>query len=88
MKLKETFALRQVADTWVVLSLWSETANFSGMLSLNNSGAFLWKELEKGGDRNALAEALCAEYIVSKEEALADVDEFLEKLKAFGCLEM
>lgn len=88
MKLKENFALRQVADTWVVLPLWSETADFNGMLTLNESGAILWKALEQGGDRKALAEALCAEYDVAGEEALADVDAFLAKLAEIGCLEM
>ena len=87
MKLKENFALRQVADTWVVLSLWSENVDFNGMLTLNESGALLWKALEQGGDREALADTLCREYDVARAEALADVDAFLEKLTEVGCLE-
>lgn len=88
MKLKENFALRQVADTWVVLPLGSATADFNGMLTLNETGALLWKALEKGGDQHALADALCAEYDVARAEVLADVDEFLANLVSAGCLEM
>ena len=88
MKLREDFALRQVADTWVVLPLGPVTANFNGMLTLNESGAILWKALEHGGDRDALADALCAKYDVSRAEALADVDEFLTRLTEVGCLEV
>lgn len=87
MKLKENFALRPVADTWVVLPLGAETINFNGMLTLNESGALLWQALEKGGDRETLADALMAEYIVDRVQALADADEFLEKLRKAGCLE-
>ena len=86
MKLKENFVLRQVDDTWVVLALSDATLNFDGMLTMNESGALLWKALEQGGDRETLADALTGEYTVSREQALADVDEFLHKLSNAGCL--
>lgn len=87
MKLKQDLALRQVADTWVVLPLGSAIADFNGMLTLNEAGAILWKALEQGGSREKLADALTSEYIVDRATALADVDEFLAKLKNAGCLE-
>lgn len=88
MKLREGFALRQVADTWVVMPLGEKSVDFNGMLTLNETGAVLWQALEKGGDREALADALTAEYDVSQEIVLTDVDAFLAKLSAAGCLEM
>ena len=88
MKLKENLVLRQVADTWVILPLTKETLDFNGMLTLNESGALLWKVLEQGADRKKLADALLAEYTVSREEAASDVDEFLRKLADAGCLEL
>lgn len=87
MKLKQEFVLRQVADTWVVLPVGRTSVAFNGMLSLNESGAILWKTLEQGGDREALADALCAEYEVERSAALADADEFLTALDKVGCLE-
>ena len=87
MKLKENFILRQVADTWVVLSLWNTNVDFNGMLTLNDTGAFLWKALEQGADKVALTDAICAEYDVDRAVAAADVAEFLDKLAAAGCLE-
>ena len=57
------------------------------MLTMNETGALLWQALEKGGDREALADALMAEYVVERSQALADVDEFLEGLQKAGCLE-
>lgn len=87
MKLKKDFVLRQVADTWVVLPLAEETVNFTGMLTLNESGAMLWQALEQGRDRNALIEVLTSEYDVSEAQASADVDAFLDKLLESGCME-
>ena len=87
MKLREGFALRQVADTWVVMPLGEKSVDFNGMLTLNDTGAVLWKALEKGGDREALADALVAEYDVSREVVLSDVDAFVAKLAEAGCLE-
>ena len=84
MKISENFVLRQVADTWVVLPVGQASVDFNGMLTLNESGAILWQALEKGGDREALADALLAEYEVDRATALADVDEFLKKLKDAG----
>jgi hypothetical protein len=87
MKIKDGFVLRQVADTWVVMPLGQQSLDFNGMLTLNETGALLWKALEKGGDREAMAEVLTAEYEVTKEAALQDVDVFLLKLQETGCVE-
>lgn len=87
MKLNPNFVLRQVAGTWVALPVGQTSVSFNGMLSLNDSGALLWKTLEQGGDREALADALTAEYEVDRSTALADVEEFLDTLAKAGCLE-
>ena len=88
MKLNENFVLRQVADTWVVLPLGEASVDFNGMLTLNESGAMLWQALERGADREKLVDTLLAEYDVSREVAVSDVDAFLRKLVDAGCLEM
>lgn len=86
MKISEDFVLRQVADTWVVLPLKSDTVDFNGMIRLNGSGALLWKTLEQGATREELVQALTSQYAVSCEEAARDVDEFIETLNKIGCL--
>lgn len=93
MKIKEGFVLRQVADNWVVLPVGQASVNFNGMISLNESGALLWRTLETSENheaeavRNALTDALLNEYEVEREEALADVDAFLTALTKAGCIE-
>ncbi len=87
MKIKEGFVLREVANTWIVLPLEAEIVNFSGMLTLNNSGVILWKLLEKGTDKDALVAALTQEYEVSEEQARQDVDSFIDRIIKAGCME-
>lgn len=89
MKLNENFILRKVVDVWVSIPTNTNIVNFNGMLTFNESGAFLWSAIEQGADSvEALADALCKEYAVKKETALADAEEFCCKLKEIGCLEM
>lgn len=88
MKLNRDFVLRQVADSWVVLPVGQTSVDFNGMLTLNESGAILWKRLEQGGGTEELVDALCAEYAVERAVALSDVEEFLSKLERAGCLDL
>ena len=87
MKLNENFALRQVADFWVVLPLGEKTLEFSGMINLNDTGAMLWQILEAGAEKEDLVKALTKEYDVSEQQALTDIEEFIDKLTLAGCLQ-
>lgn len=88
MRIKQGYVLRQVAGLWVVLPLAEETVNFNGMMKLNDCGALLWKQLERGCELDELVDAVLAEYRVTREQAQADAAEFLEKLSKAGCLEL
>ena len=87
MKLKDNLVLREVAGVWVVLPLAEKVLDFSGMLSLNETGVDLWKLLEKGSNREEMATSLTEIYEIDYDQALADVDEFIDVLKKAGCLE-
>ena len=87
VRVKENYILRQVADTWVVFPLGKANLDFNGMLQLNESGAFLWHHMEKGVTQEELADLLIMEYDISKDEALADIDSFVDSLRPVGCIE-
>ena len=61
--------LRIFAHNWVVLPVGEATLSFTGMLNLNDSGAMLWKVLEKNPTREALVAALRAGYEVNNNDA-------------------
>ena len=87
MKINENFVLREVAGSWVVIPIGEKSVDFNGMMNLNESGVLLWRELEKGAEKEELVSALTAEYEVSAKEAAEDIDAFVEVLKKAGCLE-
>ena len=81
MKIKEGFMLRTVAGQSVVVPVGSAAAAFNGMISLNESGTFLWSKLADGNHREGLVKALLEEYDVTEEVAENGVDMFLKKLR-------
>lgn len=87
MKLKPNFIIRQVADSWLVVAVGKASVDFNGLLTLNETGALLWKTLQQGADLDGLAAALTQEYEVSPQQAKADAQEFLDTLSRVGCLE-
>ena len=59
-----------------------ENVNFDSIIHLNETGAFLWKEAEKGEfTLESLTSALTAEYEVSDDVAKTDVAAFVAKLE-------
>ena len=81
MKIKDGFILREVAGSSIVVAVGDAVKEFNGVINLNETGAFLWKQIEKGVDEDALVSALLDEYDVDKETAEKDVKTFIEKLQ-------
>ena len=87
MRIKKDFVLRKVADVYVVVPVNSLTLDFNGIINLNETGAFLFKLLQSGADKQELVNKLLEEYEVETEKASADIDVFLEKVKDADILE-
>lgn len=81
MKIKKGFVLRQVCGENVIVGEGLDAINFGRMLSLNETAAWLWKQAVEQGDFTAdsLAKALCDEYEVAPDQALADVKETINQ---------
>lgn len=88
MKIKKNFALRNISGSWVALPLGDAVVDFTGMLTLNESGVMLWRMLEGGCTKEEMAEALIKEYEVTYDEALCDVGAFVAKLTEVGCIDL
>jgi len=85
MRLKDGFLLRQVAGQTVVLPV-SGDLDLNMMITLNDTGAFLWERLQTETDEAALVEALVTEYDVTAEKAARSVAAFVSKLRDNGFL--
>ena len=78
--------------------LWTMAEQFDGTglvfnpetntaMSLNKTGVFLWKELEKGADEPALVRGLLDHFSgVTEEQGTRDVKAFVEELRSRSLL--
>lgn len=87
MKIREGFLLRNVAGNNVVVPIGQATLDFNGMMSLNETGAFIFSKMLDGTTKEQLIEDLISEYEVEREIAQKDVDDFIEKVEGEGLLE-
>ena len=51
LKTKKGFLLRRLGDEFMVVAIGEASKSFNGMIRLNDTGAFYWKELERAPQR-------------------------------------
>ena len=81
MKIKDGFILRNVAGHNVVVPIGQATIDFNGLISLNDTGAFIFEQMLNEITRDELVQAVINEYGIDGELAQKDVDAFIEKIK-------
>lgn len=79
MKLQNAFLLREIAGQHVVIP--AGDMDMNAMITLNETGAFLWKLMEDETNEAVLTAALLAEYDVDEATAQKAVAAFVQKLK-------
>ena len=78
--------MRQVAGRYVLAPVGETVKTFSGMITMNATGKFLWDLMEQDQTVDSLAQALTDKYGVELEKAKEDVVRFLEPLKPVGAV--
>ena len=87
MKITENYILREIAGEYIVVPTGSAAMDFKGLITLNDTGVFLWKLLQEDDQtKESLLDALCEEYEAVREEAKADIEEFLQRIRSEGML--
>ncbi len=87
MKIKDNFILRKISDSFVVVPIGDAVVDFSGLINLNETGAFLFEILQNGAEEPELVDFLMKEYDVDENTAKADVKNFVNKLKGAEIVE-
>ena len=88
MKIKNNFLLREVAGSYVVVPFGDESVEFNGMVTLNESGKFIWDLLEKEISKEELLEKFMAKYDVSETQAKEDIRHFIQTLLDNNIMEL
>ena len=72
MKTKQGFNLRQICGEHILLAEGKENIDFSNIISLNETAAFLWQQLtDKEFTPEDMAQLLVENYEVDQETALS-----------------
>ena len=89
MKIKSGFVLEKVGTGYLAVAVGERAGDFSGLVRMNSTGAFLWELLsESDMTREELLEKVLSEYEgVTSEQALADITAFETKLRENGIIE-
>ena len=85
MKLKDGFILREVAGQIVVLPT-GDDLDLNMMITLNDTGKFIWTLLENAIEEKDIVSAVLKEYEVDQLTAEVAVAGFIRKLNEHGFL--
>ncbi len=88
MRIKKGFELRNVCGENIIVASGKENIDFSKIISLNETAAYLWNAVQ-GKDFEAadLAGALTAEYEVTDDVALSDSELIMKQWHEAGLIE-
>ncbi|MBO5852596.1 MAG: PqqD family protein [Clostridia bacterium] len=87
MKLKTKYILKTVADKTVAIAIEQGSEATDGVITLNDTGAFIFSNINEGADFDTIVDRFFEEYDVTPEEASKAVENFVEYLKSKDLLE-
>lgn len=87
LRIKSGYNLRQSTGMYIVVEELADGAGEATRFAINESGAVLWQTLKNGAGKNELLAAIQNEYSVEANEAMRDIEEFLDMLRAKSVLE-
>lgn len=88
MKTKKGFTLRSLGNEYLLMAEGLETTNFGRMISMNESAAMLWEEIDgKDFDAETLTNLLMENYDISRDVAERDAANLLKSWKEADIIE-
>ena len=90
MKAKKGFNLREVCGEQIIVAEGKENIDFSNIISMNESSAYLWKKVQQmeSFTANDLAQLLTEQYEVEYEVALNDATTLADQWVEAGIVEL
>lgn len=87
MHVISSFFIREIAGERIAVPAGAAAAKFSGIISLNETGAFLLAALSAEQTEDSLLAAMLDEFDIDADTARADIAVFLASLRSLGLLE-
>ncbi len=87
MKIKDGFMLRRFGDDSIVVAVGEGAEDFNRLITLNEVGSFIYKQLSEDKTLDELAAAIVEAYEVDEAVARADAEAFVLNLDKAGLLD-
>jgi hypothetical protein len=78
---KDDVVARRVGEEYFLLTTGDATLH-----NIRESGVYIFEAIEKGAERDEILDGLVEEFDVEREQAAADLDEFLRELEEKGII--
>ncbi len=87
MKRIKEYIKRNIAGEIVLVPAGETAGEFNGMITLTESGEFIWDHIEETRDFNHLLELILAEYEVDRATAAQDASAFIMQMLQAGMIQ-
>ena len=87
MKIRKGFVIRKVGDQQYAVATSDALKHFKGMLKLNEMGAFIFTLLQEDVDTDMVVDRISECFDGDRNEIVADVIDFIEKLRSIDIIE-
>lgn len=84
MEEKNHYQLRYAAGVYWLLDMEQTGKEYKRPIVMNGCGAYIWQNYIERVPEDRIADLLHERYGISREEALADINQFIEELKEQG----
>ncbi len=84
--IKGSYVLRQIAGEYLAVPISNEAGDDANIVILNPVSQVIWGKLETGATFDEILDVVTTEFDVSKEDASADIKEFLDGLEEANLL--
>lgn len=84
MKTNPDFILRQIAGENILVPCGEAAKRINGLINLNSTAAFIWKNLDEVKDLDELSARVMEEFEVDEETAKQDVEGLTRELTMIG----
>ena len=82
LKIKKGFILRKMGENYIAVTVGATSKEINGMIRLNETGKFLWEQMEDGIEREDLIQKMMQQFNgLDEKTAETDLDEFLKSIE-------
>lgn len=86
MRANPEFIARDIAGELVLVPVGATAKKCDGLITCNEVGALIWRELEKAAGKEAILTAILEEFEIDEKTARGDMEEFIFKLRELNAV--